>query len=84
MIFSMDERSGSCRELRKIKNTKSKAYKKRSYSIRNSYSSYSDSYSSLYRNSQWYEIGHTTERKDMNNLDHVGTDNKTNQHNDAI
>ena len=43
MLFSMAKRSGSRRELKKIKKIKSKASKKRSYSRSDSY--ISDSYS---------------------------------------
>ena len=48
IIFIIDKKYGARRELKKIKNIKAKAYKKRSYSSSDCSSSESDSDSSLF------------------------------------
>ena len=87
MLYSISKKSGSRRELNNIKNIRSKASKKRSYSSSNSSRSglYYDS--SLSIDSDLDEDWQPTERKKINGLDYVVTDNirkNKNQHNDAI
>ena len=87
MIYRISKKSGFIRELKKIKNINSKSSQKHSYSSRNSSISGSDSDSSLSSDSYLEEQRQHTERKQMNTLDRVVTDNiKTNkyQFNDAI
>ena len=66
----MAEPYGSRCELKKINKIKSKASKKHSYSMKNSSSSDSDLYSSLFSDSEWDKSRQPTERKEINELDH--------------
>ena len=87
MLFSISTKLGSIRELKKIKNIKSKTSKNRSYYRSNTSSSDSDSDSYLSSESEGDRKRQPTERKEISDLDNVMTDSKkknNNQHNDAI
>ena len=75
MIFRIYKKSSSCCELKKINKIQAKASKKRSYYSSNSSSIKSGYDSSFYIDSDWDEEIQTTERKEINKLDHVVTDN---------
>ena len=76
MLFSISNKSGSCRELNNIKNIRAKYSKKRC----NSSSDNSDSDSSLSRNSDCDTYRQSSGREDMNKLDHLVKNNiKTNK-----
>ena len=80
-------KSSSHRKLKKMKKIKAKASKKRSYSSSNSSRSYSDSDASHSSDSDLEKERRNTECKDINELDHIETDNikkNINQHNEAI
>ena len=85
MLYSITKKSGSRRELNKIKKIKAKDSKKLIYSSSDSLSSYLDS--PLYSDSEWDEPIQPTEHKEINKLYHLVTDNikkNKNQRNDAI
>ena len=75
MIFIMTNKSGLRRDIKNTKNIKTKTSKKRSCSSRDISSTDLGYYSSLYSNCEWDELIHTSERKDMDKLDHVVTYN---------
>ena len=77
MFYSISKKSGSRRELKNIKKIKDKASKNHSYSIRDSSINKPYSGSSLYRGSDLDEDRQPTERREMNRLDDVVTDNNT-------
>ena len=87
MLYSIVKKSGSLREVNKIKNIKPKASEKRSYSIRYSFRIGLDYYSSLSTDSDLDEDIQPTELKEINRLYNVLINNikkNNNQHNDAI
>ena len=75
IIFSMEKKSGSHCGTKNIKNIKSKASRKRSYYSINS--SIIDSCSDYYLSSdiEWEELIQPTERREINNLYHIVTNN---------
>ena len=74
MLYIIAKWSGLRREIKNIKKIKANATKKRSYSISNSSSSDLYSYLPLFSDS---------ERKEINKLDHVVTDNRNKNKNQA-
>ena len=74
IICSISRKSGLRSEIKKIKKTRAKYSKKGS----DSSSDYSDSNSSLSRDSSWDTYTRPSGRKEMNILDHVVTDNLKN------
>ena len=87
MLYSIANKSGSRREIKKIKNIRSKASKRGRHSSRGSSSDYLDSDSLLARDSSLDTYRQTAGRKEINRLDHVVTYNLKNnkdQINEAI
>ena len=87
MLYIIAKKSGLRRELKKIKNIRAKASKKRRYSSSDSSSSGLDYDSYVSSDSDQDEEREPNQIKDMNKLDHIVTYNinkNKNQHNDAI
>ena len=83
MLYSIVNKPGSRREIKKIKTIRAKASKKTSVSS----SEYWDSYSSLARDSIWDKHRWPAGYKEINMLDHLVTynlNNYNNQSNEAI
>ena len=86
MLYIITKKSGLHREIKKIKNIRSKNSKKRRYFCSDSSNSGSDSYSSLSSDSDLYEERHPPELKGINRFDHAVNNNiniNKNQRNDA-
>ena len=87
MIYSITKKSGSCRETKNIKKIRANASKKCSYSSNNYSSSGLNPDTSLSSDNDCDEDRQPPESKEINELDHVVTNNRNknnNKRNDAI